>query len=378
MLLAIAVSVSGATWHVAKDGTGDFSVIQDAVEAASPGDTIWIHAGRYEEIVEDFDVWGNDTVRANVHVAVTKDNLTFKGDGPELTIIGPETQPDDQPANYMGISATNSYASGVTVSDLAIESAYYGMYLACTSATVSGSRFEGTDEGVRVQASGSCAFDNCDFIEAGESIGAYSPACNLRITNSRFTNCWTAGTYVTTENVVLEDCAVVGAHTPFNFQQGTSAVLRRVEVRDYVTTGVYVASGSSAEVFNCIFEGGMNGVGSNGESFVCVGTAFLGQSNRTVTINNGGDARFESCSFINGGGLSVYCWYNGSQDCRVDMTNCYWGTDSEEQIAEWIHDSNDEPEFCCVVDFIPFQTGTPVESRSWSSVKGLFKGGGEE
>ena len=38
-----------ATWTVEKDGSGDFTVIQDAVNAASGGDTILIGPGRYAE-----------------------------------------------------------------------------------------------------------------------------------------------------------------------------------------------------------------------------------------------------------------------------------------------------------------------------------------
>ena len=56
LFLVVASGGMSATWHVAKDGSGDFTVIQDAVDAASAGDTIWIHAGRYEEMTEGHDV----------------------------------------------------------------------------------------------------------------------------------------------------------------------------------------------------------------------------------------------------------------------------------------------------------------------------------
>jgi hypothetical protein len=72
--------------------------------------------------------------------------------------------------------------------------------------------------------------------------------------------------------------------------------------------------------------------------------------------------------------MTVDCVYSGSDNCRAEMINCYWGTDSEEQIAEWIWDSNDDPELCCTVDFTPFVGGVATESRSWSTVKGLFDG----
>ena len=40
LVLAVASSAHGRTWHVEKDGSGDFTVIQDAVDAAADGDVI--------------------------------------------------------------------------------------------------------------------------------------------------------------------------------------------------------------------------------------------------------------------------------------------------------------------------------------------------
>ena len=99
LILGVVLTVGAAqatTWEVAKDGSGDFMVIQDAVDAASPGDVIWIRAGRYEEMTEDFDVFGDGSVFADVHVGVTKDNLVLRGDGPDVTIIGPGVIPARQ------------------------------------------------------------------------------------------------------------------------------------------------------------------------------------------------------------------------------------------------------------------------------------------
>ena len=95
LFLVAASSGMSATWHVAKDGSGDFAVIQDAVDAASSGDTIWIHAGRYEEMTEDWDVWGNGVSLVDCHVVITKDDLTLQGDGRDATIIGPAVFPGE-------------------------------------------------------------------------------------------------------------------------------------------------------------------------------------------------------------------------------------------------------------------------------------------
>ena len=47
-MLAVG-QVCARTWYVEQDGSGDFTVIQDAVDAAGDGDTVAIGPGRYEE-----------------------------------------------------------------------------------------------------------------------------------------------------------------------------------------------------------------------------------------------------------------------------------------------------------------------------------------
>ena len=42
---------AAATWTVDDDGPADFSTIQEAINAASPGDTIFVRNGIYYEIV---------------------------------------------------------------------------------------------------------------------------------------------------------------------------------------------------------------------------------------------------------------------------------------------------------------------------------------
>jgi len=64
------VKAEPKTWTVDDDGPADFSKIQDAINAANPGDTMYVHNGTYYE-----------------NVLINKDNLTLLGEDRKNTII---------------------------------------------------------------------------------------------------------------------------------------------------------------------------------------------------------------------------------------------------------------------------------------------------
>lgn len=66
-------SLSGSTWTVALDGSGQFQSIQEAIDHAQPGDTVWIKAGQYKEDV-------------TIH---SKERIKVIGEGMDLvTLVG--------------------------------------------------------------------------------------------------------------------------------------------------------------------------------------------------------------------------------------------------------------------------------------------------
>ena len=84
-----ATAAAGRTWTVRKDGTGDFQVIQDAVDASSDGDLIDIGPGRFDDYQT---VYHNGTPIWDVYVLIEGKNLTLDGAGSNQTIIGPADQ----------------------------------------------------------------------------------------------------------------------------------------------------------------------------------------------------------------------------------------------------------------------------------------------
>jgi len=68
LLIWLPVAIMAAQYHVKQDGTGDFTTIQAAIDAAVNGDTVVVHPGTYYE------------------------NIQFKGKNIVLRSVGPEDQ----------------------------------------------------------------------------------------------------------------------------------------------------------------------------------------------------------------------------------------------------------------------------------------------
>jgi len=69
VLLSFGVSLQGATYTVDDDGPADFGSIQDAINYASPNDTVYVFPGVYNEAV------------------IMKDRVNLFGSGPHVTTI---------------------------------------------------------------------------------------------------------------------------------------------------------------------------------------------------------------------------------------------------------------------------------------------------
>jgi hypothetical protein len=76
------------TWRVERDGSGRFTTIQPALDAAARGDTVLIGPGRYLDFAP-FAI--EDILIKDTFAGVSADSLTLIGAGAGSTIIGPET-----------------------------------------------------------------------------------------------------------------------------------------------------------------------------------------------------------------------------------------------------------------------------------------------
>jgi len=124
MALCFTAASQAATWRVERDGSGDFTTIQPALDGAAAGDTILIGPGFYTEcMMVTLPGW---SWPIEVYAYVRRDDLTIIGESPETVIIGPETADfhDFGPKGFVSVQ-TNDW---LFLENLSTRNLYDGIY----------------------------------------------------------------------------------------------------------------------------------------------------------------------------------------------------------------------------------------------------------
>ena len=376
-VLMLAGAASAATITVRKDGTGDFAVLQQGLDAAAAGDTILIGPGEYTEssMVRlagySWDVETFGLVRVP--------DLTIIGSGAGVTLIGSPT--------YRGVTSTDSPkcltydldSSSIRISHLTLRGCYEGVYVA-----------------------GVLQMENCHLVDNRLGIGWFHCGNGGWIKSTRvevvssilgpgsfeigfgssgdvlLEGCYFAdgGAIRSLQNAVMRDCDFRG----FGLYSGGRAYLSNCrtlpgtggavsmtlganaycEITDSTLRGSWAtlivgetAPGGRYVVSNCLIEGGVNGA--------------------LWSRNGAGPCAITGCDLIKGSGPMVLC-DPSTTVVEHDLTNNYWGTDSADTIASWILDYNDDVRVYAEVLYEPF-LGQPVETESttWGDLKAGYR-----
>jgi hypothetical protein len=388
ILIALAAVASARSWHVERDGSADYTVIQDAVDAAASGDTILIGPGRFNEQQWVTCPGWQDSVRVLVH----QYELTLIGSGP-ATIIG-QTEPWEMEQGYhKGIVASDFWGNRVIrVEKIRFENMARGIYTS----------YESTGEDTVLVR-------NCEFYANNKGIGLIGDGGVAEIVNCSFDHMARDGTHLSAwrqSNLLIKDCTFsLWDHHTWPQKHLNCFGVRNARVRDCTflegADAITVSNGTTAVVERCIFDG---------QSRVSVGAAltttmgfvdcrFENQFEITYSGSGSSSFSFRQCSiaavsdvafriaYIGGlsvndcdltGGSRGIVWCEDIINCTevrtVDMTGNYWGTADPDSIANLIRDNNDSDEACFIIDYEPFETeSTPVEKKSLSDLKGLFR-----
>ena len=193
------------TWRVERDGSGDYTSIQPAVDGAAPGDTILLGPGRYIEHgpFSPSKGWPIDT-----YVGVTVDDLTFIGTDRETVIIGPVTYEFDGNYGPKGF-VTHTSLTDIRFENLTCENLYTGVYQLCHAA-VRDCTFQGCGAGIIALAEGGLSVETCLFHDdngtAGGAVKSWYPARDIYIVSCDLANSTMGAVFVETTNANVLGC----------------------------------------------------------------------------------------------------------------------------------------------------------------------------
>jgi len=381
-LLVPGFAVAG-TWRVELDGSGDFTVIQDAVDAAAPGDTILVGPGRFET-VRPIPFWDG----FNATVALQKGGLVLQGSGTEQTIIGAGSTYWD----YRAIVAENnpSIVYSFTVRDIAIVGGYTGIHYEGDGLLVERCEFANSFDGVAIFTSDNNRVCDSVFHDLGIGIDSFMGNDILIVSGCRFEQMECGVSMQTVTGGIVRDCVfrecIGGIQYDRSSGEITACQVHGIEGTEY-GSGVFLELDSVVTMSNCLVD--MSTSSPQAALYVRNGSVLSGSDN---VIRGGGGTSMRvagrgRCDNFHGNEIykaENYCleaeYYNPSLYgplVELDMTDNYWGTDIADSISSWIDDADDHPRspnYWMTVVFQPFEDeSVPVTQKSFSDVKNLFR-----
>ena len=227
----------GRTWYVERDGSGDFVVIQDAVDAASDGDIIMIGPGRFDE----YQTAG--PIAYDVYVLIRNKSLTFIGAGPEATIIGPaDANHHPWPGRDVMIFKTFNFTS-LVLRGLCLEHSPWKL----VSCAVGSGRLEVENCIFREGGMGISGFfagggwvRNCAFRDlTDEGVAVYDPTPNFEVSACTFQNVYKpVGVYWSPTRCDVFDCTMNGGRTGVGFSDLAAGSVVGCEIRNFQNYGI--------------------------------------------------------------------------------------------------------------------------------------------
>lgn len=370
-----------ATLKVRRDGTGDFVVIQDAVNACASGDTILIGPGRYNEgTIVQVPGW-TELVR----VLVTVEDLTLIGAGPQETIIGQEEDWDLSQGWHRGIQTATYWGTRrLVVEGIRFENMAYAINdddiaeVEIRNCAFSGSRYSVGDFG------GTLLIENVAFESVkrnGQHLVGWAHD-SLRVSNCTFSHVpdgvWAQSSVgiAGVHDATFEDCRFAGGSGGLGVSSGTTAIVRRCQF-DNMYTGIYSGSACNLTVEDCTLTG--QGLALRlGSDWTVRRTVITDVSYISLWITELGRGVMNDCHLAKGPRFVASNGYEPREATKTlvhyDLTNNSWGTTDPDSIQAWIWDANDDPEAGYIIDWRPY-VGEPVPTtkRSLGSVKSLFR-----
>jgi hypothetical protein len=369
LLVAVCVA-EAATINVRRDGTGDFTTIQPALDAAAAGDTIAIGPGEYTEFQTIRPPLWNWSI--DIYGYITVDNLTLIGAGADETKIGPST-PQYDSIHFTPKCIWAWAMSRLTVRDLTVRNCYDGIYGPDGLLSVYDSRSESNRTGIFV-LSRQLWVEHCWFSGIGPAPNGVTHTSNCTtsiVRNCGFEDCELD--YDGVEDFVAESCGFDGGPGGIGVYNASVGRIANITLSCELF-GINVNS-STCQVRDVRVNGGEIGI--------VVENGYLSASD--VQIDSTSEAAFylinprafevHESDILPDSGYAVQFYSQAIPPSRIfDCTGNYWGLADSTAISQLIWDGNDSHGIDDFIDFVPFAGGsTPTERESWGAVKALFR-----
>ena len=362
----------GATLRVAKDGSGQFTVLHEAVDAAASGDTISIGPGEYPEMREYPEI----QVGRQYSAVITVSDLTIVGDSRHDVMIGPDVAiapPNEGPAGVVALDGTRVRIRSVTVRGFAFGLVSIGDVMFIQDVEVEKCRI-----GCDLATSEASAVVASEFRESSShgvfAVRRTGSEAGVIVSDCVFSNCQ-IGVDFQLSGSVLERSAFFGGRAGAQVSFGASATIRDCSFRVDGWTGVFVPGGSGAILRDCVFErlmvANVQAFGSlSGDGNVLKG----GTTAATLVVGLLGEYDFHGNHILNGGGDTIRAEGSGPTPAVHDFSNNYWGTVDTAQLDAWILDSNDDPVSDTTINYLPL-ADAPIgnEPSSFGSIKSRYR-----
>lgn len=376
--LVWATCAGATTWRVELNGSGDFTDIQPAVDAAAAGDTIRLGPGRFNT----FRPIGIPGYFEEAIVWVTKPDLVFIGSGQDVTRVGTESYYGPYakgPKAFYSSPSNNFKLRNMTLEHVKL--------LVHTGANVDvlNCRIRAFDpRNTCIQVSGSGSVRECEFdlAQAAGGISVIGSAHDFVVADCHFGG-WSICDAINNgsggvRNTTITDCTIDDGRIGFglgstgsisNTTISSSSVrclliadpASHVVLRDVVLEAPTVAPSAAISLWTS------NLTGSRVTILNSRTNAIYTTGRCTITL--------EDSAILPATGFAVYASVASSWPTHtLDLRNNNWGTTDAARIAELIWDHSDDPSNPCTVLFEPF-IGQPVgvEAMSWGDLKASFR-----
>lgn len=380
MLLVCGPAVA-ATITVERDGTGDFMVLQEALNAAADGDTVRLGPGDFTEMPwTRLPGWSWDVRSCG---RVLADDVTIIGAGPELTRIGPAAFAANGNL-FSPVAISYTERGRLCLRDMTIRNCYTGVHVegslemedCIVDDQVVGVLLAPTDMGGSIRDSVFRAASSPYVAEVAVWTLPVFGGSGILIERSSFTG---GVTVFETPGTTVIDCSFGECAAGIQINGSADATFHRCTV-DATSVGFEfsLGSGASCEFNDGEISGGWSALDTGGSApngrYVVRGSRLRGGSIAVI------DARYRpracvitGCDIFKGSGPVIRC-SSANNAVTHDLRNNYWNTTSEADIQSWIIDHNDDPDIPATVLYLPF-VGQPVptETTSWGDLKASFR-----